>query len=540
MLQKRDRIDYGKNMRSITGYYRHILVSFIKACLLVLVASTFFMPSIDKSESDGYNMYQVTLNGKPIGAVEDLDRLDECMKEARKNVLDDSETMTLIETDLQYEGKQALFGFISGNNSLTENIEAVMQESISENMHQAFTVKIKDYTVNLESSYEVMELLQAAVAQYDMSGYYRVQLLNDADREVNVLTAEVNDMTPEETMLTGVSDVLPQSGVYADLLTQMDAVEAAGEKDFSEYYLGLTDMAFGDEVEVVECYLPTYELTDLATAIDQVTKKQEKSVIYEVQSGDSLSKIANDNDMTVADLLAVNASVEDEFSTIRVGDELTITVPEPELSVIRQEQSYYEESYDAEVIYVDNDEWYTTQTQTLQEPIAGYHKVVALVTYRNDEVTDTEIVKEEVVVEAVPKIVERGTITPPTYIKPLSGGRLSSYFGQRSSPTRGASSNHKGVDWSTPVGTAVMASSGGTVVKAGWARGYGYVIYINHPDGRQTRYAHLSRVLVSSGQSVSQGEKIALSGNTGISTGPHVHFEMLIGGTNVNPLKYLN
>ena len=280
MLQKKDRIDYGKNMRSITGYYRHILVSFIKACLLVLVASTFFMPSIDKSESDGYNMYQVTLNGKPIGAVEDLDRLDECMKEARKNVLDDSETMTLIETDLQYEGKQALFGFISGNNSLTENIEAVMQESISENMHQAFTVKIKDYTVNLESSYEVMELLQAAVAQYDMSGYYRVQLLNDADREVNVLTAEVNDMTPEETMLTGVSDVLPQRGVYADLLTQMDAVEAAGEKDFSEYYLGLTDMAFGDEVEVVECYLPTYELTDLATAIDQVTKKQDrKSVV---------------------------------------------------------------------------------------------------------------------------------------------------------------------------------------------------------------------------------------------------------------------
>ena len=77
-------------------------------------------------------------------------------------------------------------------------------------------------------------------------------------------------------------------------------------------------------------------------------------------------------------------------------------------------------------------------------------------------------------------------------------------------------------------------------MKAGWGGGYGNVIYINHPDGTQTRYAHLSKVLVSPGQYVSQGQKIALSGNTGVSTGPHVHFEIVINGSRVNPLKYLN
>ena len=166
--------------------------------------------------------------------------------------------------------------------------------------------------------------------------------------------------------------------------------------------------------------------------------------------------------------------------------------------------------------------------------------MVAIVTFENDKKISTEIVKEEVTYEAVAKIVERGTKIPPTYIKPISGGRQSSGFGRRNAPKRGASTYHKGIDWATPTGTAVFASCGGTVAKAGWGSGYGYVVYINHPDGRQTRYGHLSKILVSAGQTVSQGQKIALSGNTGVSTGPHLHFEILIGGSQVNPLNYLN
>ena len=135
--------------------------------------------------------------------------------------------------------------------------------------------------------------------------------------------------------------------------------------------------------------------------------------------------------------------------------------------------------------------------------------------------------------EPVPEIIERGTQTPPTYIKPLSGGRFSSGFKWR------WGRQHKGIDWATPVGTSIFASCGGTVTQAGWFSSYGNCVTIRHPDGNQTRYAHLSRVLVSVGESVEQGERIALSGNTGRSTGPHLHFEIIVNGSQVDPLTIL-
>ena len=177
---------------------------------------------------------------------------------------------------------------------------------------------------------------------------------------------------------------------------------------------------------------------------------------------------------------------------------------------------------------------------TRQQPSAGYHETVAQITRRNGDVLTTEVLYEEVGMEAVAKVIEVGTQVPPSYIKPISGGRISSGFGPRRAPKPGASTYHKGVDWATPVGTSVVASSTGVVTRAGWGSGYGYCVYLRHPDGRETRYGHLSKVLVSVGQSVSQGQRIALSGNTGVSTGPHLHFEILIGGSQVNPLNYLN
>lgn len=119
-------------------------------------------------------------------------------------------------------------------------------------------------------------------------------------------------------------------------------------------------------------------------------------------------------------------------------------------------------------------------------------------------------------------------------------GPLSSGYGTRHNPFGGRSYEfHKGQDIVVPVGTPVMATADGVVVSAGWHKGYGNGIYIDHGNGIMTRYGHLSRIDVTVGQAVKRGDLIGLSGSTGRSTGPHLHYEVRIDGEAINPLQYL-
>ena len=526
-------------MKRITGYYKRLRLRKIEIAVLAVFVSIFFLPSFVPFEKTGNNMFTVLLNDVQVGVVADPKEAQNCALEARRHVAGESEELILVESNVVTEGSEVLWGKVDDPEQITEKMIEVLSGDVKETLHRSYVVKIKEYMVNLSDKEEVRQLLQAALNKYDEEGQYQVDLMLDPTRELNVLTTQIISHE-EAASIEEVEAVSLEAGIEAELTAAFEEVEPTGEMDFEDYDLGLISMEYGDEIEVVETYLGEDELTSVEDAIREVTQDEEKSDVYEVVSGDTLSEIAIKTNIPMDKLIEMNDSLEDENSMIRPGDELVITVPRPKLAVVHQEQMYYEEDYEAEVIYIDNDDWYTTETKTLQEPSAGHRKVVAVVTFENDKKVSEEIIKEEVTYEAVPKIVERGTKIPPTYIKPISGGRLSSGFGKRTAPKRGASTYHKGVDWATPTGTPVYASCGGTVTKAGWGSGYGYVVYITHPDGRQTRYAHLSKVLVSAGQTVSQGQKIALSGNTGVSTGPHLHFEILINGSQVNPLNYLN
>ena len=527
-------------MKFITCHYKRIKVRSIKIAILAVFVSIFFLPSYMKFESTGDNMYTVFLNDVRVGTVGTVEEAESFMREARKQLASDSEELVLVEAQLRTQGSEVLWGQTDDPQTVISNMAMVLADSVRETMNRSYIVKINELVINLADEQEVLALLQAAIDKYDSENKYTVEVNLDPDRELSVLTTNVKSEEEIEVQEEEAQAVAVSAGIDAEVDILFENIKPAKELDFKDYDLGLISMDFGDTIEVVEAYLATGELTDLDVAIERITKEKEKNEVYEVQPGDTLSEISITTNIPVDRLIELNENLEDERSMIRPGDELIITVPKPELTVVRQEEQYYEEDYEADIIYVDNDEWYTTDQVTLQEPSAGHRKVVAIITYENDKETGREIVKQEVTYEAIPKIVERGTKIPPTYIKPISGGRLSSKFGRRNAPTRGASSYHKGVDWATPTGTAVVASSGGKVARAGWASGYGYVVYINHEDGRQTRYGHLSKVLVSAGQTVSQGQKIALSGNTGVSTGPHLHFEILVNGKQVDPFKYLN
>ena len=118
----------------------------------------------------------------------------------------------------------------------------------------------------------------------------------------------------------------------------------------------------------------------------------------------------------------------------------------------------------------------------------------------------------------------------------VKGGTTTSGFGDTISRT----ASHNGHDWAVNTGTKVRAAAEGVVELAYFSESYGYNILINHNNGFKTRYAHLSEVKVSKGEKVEQSQVIALSGSTGFSTGPHLHFEVVKDGKRVNPIEYVS
>ena len=112
---------------------------------------------------------------------------------------------------------------------------------------------------------------------------------------------------------------------------------------------------------------------------------------------------------------------------------------------------------------------------------------------------------------------------------PTVGNRITQYYSWR----------HKGLDIANKTGTPLFAADTGTIEFVAWSNGYGYNIIINHGGGKKTRYAHMSKFYVSKGDSVTKGEAIGEMGSTGWSTGPHIHFEVIINGVKYNPLNYI-
>lgn len=123
--------------------------------------------------------------------------------------------------------------------------------------------------------------------------------------------------------------------------------------------------------------------------------------------------------------------------------------------------------------------------------------------------------------------------------RPVQDGWISSYYGRRADPFTGFTAVHKGIDFAGPPGTSVTAVAAGLVTFAGERSGYGEMVEINHGNGLATRYCHNEKLTVRQGEMVRKGQEVALMGSTGHSTGPHLHFEVLKNGTQVDPLRFI-
>lgn len=524
-------------MRESNKYNRFFSNRFIIKAFLIMVLvfyiSMFFGPWFMTDNIKTPNLYKIYVNDEYVGIVKNRQYAHRCLQIAKEKLNAGTFEITFVDANMRLEGVHRLVRHTNGSGRIIKRMVRSLSENAGTGFQRGYMLKIDNYMVALKGVEEVNQVLQASVNLYDTEAEFEVQLKRDTDRAFNVLTAGIGlkegaKLAPIDRNaagVTGIEDTLFNEEYYKE------------ELDFDDFDLGMEHMQFEDRIEVTECYLKAEDFVDVNEAIAYVTQNQAKEEIYEIQSGDTLGQISVRLGIPLEDIIAMNDAIENENSTIHVGQELIISVPKAPLTVSYTVTEYREEEYQAETIYIDNDSWYTTKQVTRQNPSTGFRRAISSVTYHNGEVYEEDILKQEVLMEAVPKIVERGTQIPPTYIKPLYGGYLSSGFGYRSFRGGGY---HYGTDWACPTGTTIYASSGGTVTRAGWSSSYGYVVYIQHPGGIETRYAHNSRLLVKQGQTVRQGQAIALSGNTGDSSGPHLHFEYRINGKAVNAMKYLD
>ncbi len=490
---------------------------FIGLPLLGLGTAAFVTAGLSRVDAAQVQAYRLSLAGEEIGIVESGQVFQNVLSGVRSVMTEETESIVYLDMDYELEPVQAGQAEFMDLETLEKTIYEKAKECQQSTKVKAYTIKINQYTVTVANKEEVISLLEAAKAKYDTCDDYQVELVTDTTSELPGYTVRVQPR---------------KLSIQDDILEVSAGVTSVTNADNKKTNPALKNLYFDEKIEIVETYVESTGIVPLEQAISDVIKEKEKNKIYEVESGDCLSVIAEKTETSVDRIVALN-ELSGENAVLQVGDELIVTVPEPELSVITEQVSTYEEDY-TKTQYIDNDEWYTTKEEVISLGTVGHHQVTDIVTCKNGVETGRKMIHEVIMTEATPTVIERGTITPPTFIKPLSNGRFTSGFKYRWGRW------HKGVDWACPTGTAIKASSSGVVVQAGWSSGYGYCITLSHPDGKKTRYAHLKKILVSNGESVKQGEKIALSGNTGRSTGPHLHFEIIVNGKQVDPFKYLN
>ena len=205
-------------------------------------------------------------------------------------------------------------------------------------------------------------------------------------------------------------------------------------------------------------------------------------------------------------------------------------------SALRSEETPFETEY------IEDDTLYEGERKVVTEGRRGVVLVTETVNLLNGVEQSRDRIGKVNASSPVTEVVAVGIAPRPdeapsdSYAWPASG-RISSGFGPRSVSV--GSSNHKGIDIAGGFGQDICAAEGGEVVFAGKSGGYGYMVRLRHDNGHETLYAHCSELLVSDGESVVRGQKIALMGSTGTSTGVHVHFELIIDGAPIDPMPYL-
>jgi len=378
--------------------------------------------------------------------------------------------------------------------------------------------------------------------EYEAVRVKKVELLGlmPSDKELqNVLNSYIDGYTLE---IAGTQvAILPTQGdvdtllkAYQDSYTKPNDTNKVISAEFSESIASKPIEAQPEQVKTLD------------QAMKELTGGKITTTEYTAQENDSWWLIARRNNMKTTEVLAGNPEMTED-SKIQAGQKIKIVSVTPYLTVMSKGTITSTETIPYDIVTTTDTELASGNT-VIKEPGSDGSKVV---TYsyeqKNGQTISKQVVEEKVSTQPVTQVVSKGPeLTAVSMTGIASRGSNSStgiawpLRGPINSPYGSRwGSFHTGLDIGGSIGTTYSAAASGTVVAAGWGGGYGNMILIDNGHGVSTRYAHSSKLLVSVGQQVKQGQSIGLVGSTGNSTGPHLHFEVIINGSTVDPASYL-
>lgn len=420
--------------------------------------------------------YRVIINGEEIGIIEDKAPIEEYLEylQVKAPVKENVEVM-LFSTSNQNEGVDVSFKATRGY-----KLKSVPVEEIKRILNETVTIQIRVLAISIENE--------------------EVLYIN-------------TDGTLDELQDNIVKHFIRDSGKFKIL-----------------------SYSITENIELYETHVdPSTKVYSVEDAAEYLVRGTNETMTHKVSSGDSLWTIARRNSISVEDLRAANPQMKSDV--LKIGQEINLVTLRPFINVETVEETTFTEVIPFNTQYQRDGNLWNWESRVLKNGVRGEKEVTAIITRENGQEVEREIISETIIKEPSAQVVLQGTRATARsgtgrFMWPTTVGRLTSPFGNR------WDGFHAGVDVGASSGTPIYAADAGRVSFAGRQGNYGLLVIINHSNGYQTYYAHCSSILVKTGQQVKKGDLIARVGNTGRSTGPHLHFEVRRNGNPVNPMNF--
>ena len=347
----------------------------------------------------------------------------------------------------------------------------------------------------------------------------------------------------DQLQLKAVAQALIIDGKAVAYASEANAIEATLQQEKEKYGPLPVDnekkqVEFKEKISIEEAKVSPDQILNSDQIKTLLEKGSLEKEVYKVQSGDTIERIAKQYNLKIKEILQMNPGMTQD-GILKPKQEVVVTAPKPLLTVESIEEKSVQESIDYQTKYEPSEDLFRGDSQVVQEGKEGSKNVTYKIVTENGERKEKTVLKEEIVSQPVDKMIKKGTKIKPSrgdglFAWPTYGGSITSLFGER------WGAMHKGIDIAGVSNRNIKAADTGRVISAGWNGNYGNCVIIDHDNGFETWYGHLSSIKVSAGDIVQKGDILGVMGATGDATGVHLHFEIRKNGDIQNPLQFIS